>query len=57
MTDHKAYKYLAREDLTTLEIDKAKLIIDNTEIFKDYNLGENTIYHIAGDGKLGDLEQ
>jgi UDP-N-acetyl-D-mannosaminuronate dehydrogenase len=56
MAPHNEYKYLTQKDLKEMGILNCEIIIDNTEFFKDYIFDEKTIYHIAGDGKLSELE-
>ena len=55
MTDHNRYKYLIQGDVDSLKINKAKLVIDNLGLFKDFKFSNTTIYHLIGDGNLGKI--
>ena len=56
MSAHRAYSFFNQADLDQMGMTSARLVIDNTGLWKDYRFSKNTIYHIPGDGKLGRLE-
>ena len=53
MTDHDKYKYFSQQDIDSLGIRDARIIIDNVGIFKDFSFSSRTKYHLVGDGSLG----
>jgi UDP-N-acetyl-D-mannosaminuronate dehydrogenase len=56
MSAHRAYRFLNQTDLDQMGVSSARLIIDNTGLWKHYRFPKKTIYHIPGDGKLGRIE-
>jgi len=56
MTDHNRYKYFTQRDIDSLGIRNASLIIDNVALFRDFKFSPKTIYHLVGDGKMGNIK-
>jgi UDP-N-acetyl-D-mannosaminuronate dehydrogenase len=55
MANHDKYKYVSQEDINSLGIRNARIIIDNVGIFKGFSFSPKTKYHLVGDGRLGIL--
>ena len=55
MTDHNKYKYITLNEIKSLGIDKASLIIDNVSLFRNFVFPSPVIYHVVGDGKMNSI--
>ncbi len=49
------YRTFSQEDMDLKGITKAKIIIDDTGMFNNYDYSDETLYHVPGDGKLTEL--
>lgn len=56
MTDHNRYKYFTQKDIDSLGIRNALLVIDNVALFRDFKFSPKTVYHLVGDGKMGNIK-
>jgi len=57
MTAHRAFRRLTQEDLDRLGVSSARLVIDNPGLWKNFSFSRDTLYHVPGDGKLGEAER
>lgn len=57
MNETKEYKFLNQKELDEIGITKAKVVIDNIGLFKNFLFSKNSLYHIVGDGNLERLEK
>ncbi len=55
MTDHDEYRYISQQDIDSLGISKARLIVDNTEILSGLSFSSETVYYLVGEGKIGKI--
>jgi UDP-N-acetyl-D-mannosaminuronate dehydrogenase len=52
MADHDKYRYITQSHIDSLGICKAKMVIDNVSLFKEFKFSASTVYHAVGDGTL-----
>ncbi len=52
MTPHLAYRFFTQDMFENSGLNSAKLVIDNTGLWKNLTFSGKTIYHIPGDGKF-----
>jgi len=55
MSMSEEYKYYTQEYLDKIGFTSTKIIIDNTNLFKDFLYDNKTLYHKIGDGNLSKL--
>lgn len=53
--EHDNYRFLSQRDIDEKGISSAQIVIDDVGIFRNFKFGEQTIYHIPGDGNLSKL--